>query len=675
MSGHADTDSTDRRLGEEALRKAEEIHRRIVDSTNDCVKILDLEGRILHVNREGLKLLEVANVSALQNRPIDEFLEGALRVAAQDAIAAARRGGSGRFQGPIRAPSGTTRWWDVVVTPITDGGAVIQLLAVSRDVTDRRRDAALQAAQLRMFEIIAADGPLSDALEHLVRVVEQYAGGMLCSALLLDDEGVRVRHGAAPSLPQDYVRAIDGQRIGPRSGSCGTAMYLADRVVVTDILTDPLWDDYREAARHAGLRACWSQPIFSPQRRVLGAFAMYYGEPRAPRDEELRLIESAAHVARFAIEQHRSHQALRQSEARNRAILRAIPDWMFLTTVDGVFLDFHAKDVSRLHAPPAAFLGRNIRDVLPPSVGEALARAVARVTTADEPEKVEYSMSSDNVQRFYEAIIVGCDGDKALSIVRDVTDRKRAELEAGAQRLELAHLSRVAVLGELAGTLAHELSQPLTAVLGNAQAARRFLDRSPLDVVELKDALDDIISDNRRAGAVIDRLRALLRKEDTPRQPVDLNEVVREVVELAHGELLSHHVTVTNALMPEPPVVRGDRVQLQQVVLNLVLNACDAMAGTPVSQRQLVLATRAANGWVELLVSDRGVGIPKDDLERVFEPFVSFHKRGLGLGLTISRSIVVAHEGSIRAENNADGGATFRCSFPVGDARALRQTG
>jgi PAS domain S-box-containing protein len=659
--------------GEDALRKAEEIHKRIVDSTNDCVKILDLEGRILHVNRVGLDFFEVPDISTLKNRPLDEFYEGALRVTVQEAIAAARGGGCGRFQGPARAASGITRWWDIVVTPITDDGVVVQLLAVSRDITERRRDAAFHTAQLRMFEIIAADGALSDALDHLARVVEQYAGGMLCSVLLLDEEGVRIRHGAAPSLPPDYVRLIDGQRIGPRSGSCGTAMYLEERVVVTDILTDPLWDDYREAARQAGLRACWSQPIFSPQRRVLGAFAMYYGEPRAPRDEELLLIESAAHVARIAIEQYRSHQALRQSEARNRAILRAIPDWMFLMTADGVFLDFHAKDVSRLHAAPSSFLGKNVRDVLPAPIGDTIASAIARVAAADEPEKVEYSIGSDHVQRFYEATIVGCDGDKVLSVVRDVTDRKRAELEAGAQRLELAHLSRVAVLGELTGTLAHELSQPLTAVLSNAQAARRFLDLSTIDVAEIKDALDDIIKNNRRAGSVIDRLRALLRKEDVPLQPVNLNDVARDVVELAHGELLSHHVTVTSALMPETTVVRGDRVQLQQVVLNLVLNACDAMTNTPLPQRQLMLETRAENGFVELLVSDRGVGIPKEDLERVFEPFVSFHKRGLGLGLTISRSIVDAHEGSIRAENNADGGATFRCFFPVADARAFEQ--
>jgi len=667
-----ESDITDRKLGEEALRKAEEIHKRIVDSTSDCVKILDLEGRILHVNREGLNFFEVPDISALKNRPLAEFYEGALRVSAQEAIAAARNGGSGRFQGPARATSGITRWWDVVVTPITADGAVVQLLAVSRDITDRRRDEALRAAQLKMFEIIAADGSLSDALDHLVRVVELYTDGMLCSVLMLDEDGIHMRHGAAPSLPEDYVRAIDGLEISPHCGSCGTAMYLADRVVVTDIHTDPLWDDYREVAARAGLRACWSQPIFSPQRRVVGAFAMYYGEPRAPRDRELRLIESAAHMARLAIEQYRSHQALRRSEERNRAILRAIPDWMFLMTADGVYLDYHAKDAASLHVAPSSFLGKNVRDVLPAPVAETLARAVARATTAGEPEKIEYSLGSGDVQRFYEACVVGCDGDKVLSVVRDVTDRKRAELEAGAQRLELAHLSRVAVLGELTGTLAHELSQPLTAVLGNAQAARRLLDRLPIDEAEIKDALDDVIKNNRRAGAVIDRLRALLRKEDTPLQPVNLNDVAREVVELAHGELLSRHVTVTSALMPETLVVRGDRIQLQQVVLNLVLNACDAMTNTPVAQRQLVLATSAENGFVELLVSDRGVGIPKEELEHVFEPFVSTNKKGLGLGLTISRSIVYAHEGSIRAENNADGGATFRCFFPVADARVLR---
>ena len=215
--------------------------------------------------------------------------------------------GAGRFQGLLRSASGVAKWWDIVVTPITDvNGAVVQLLAVSRDITERRRDEAVRAAQHQVLGMIATGSALPDVLDCLVRLVEQQSNGMRCSVLMLDEDGTHVRHGAAPSLPDDYVRAIDGLPIGPRHGSCGTAMFLGTRVIVTDILTDPLWEDYRDVARQFGLRACWSTPIFSPQRKVLGSFAMYYDEPRSPSDEELRLIEAAADIARIAIEQQRA---------------------------------------------------------------------------------------------------------------------------------------------------------------------------------------------------------------------------------------------------------------------------------------------------------------------------------------------------------------------------------
>jgi PAS domain S-box-containing protein len=668
-----DTDITERKRGEEALHQAEELNRRIVESTGDCVKILALDGRLLYINSEGLRMLELTDASGLLNRPIADFFEGDVRRAAEEAVGEARRGGRGRFQYLMRTASGAPRWWDAAVTPITDAhGSMVQLLTVSRDITERRREDTFRAAQHQVLEMIATGSSLPEVLDSLVRLVEGQSDGMLCSVLLLDEDGTTIRHGAAPSLPTEYVHAIDGLAIGPEAGSCGTAMYLARRVIVTDLLADPLWEKYREVARRWGLRACWSTPIFSPQRKVLGSFAMYYDEPRAPREEELRLIDTAADIARIAIEQQRAHQALRSSEARNQAILRAIPDWMFLTTVEGVFLDYHAKDESRLYAPPSAFLGKNIKEVLPPPVAELISSACARVGVSDGEEKIEYRMESDDAERFYEACIVRCDGDKILSIVRDVTARKQAELEADAQRRELAHLSRVAMLGELSGALAHELSQPLAAVLSNAQAARRLLDRHPPDFDQLRSALDDIIRNDRRAGAVIDRLRALLRKGDIALQPVDLNDVAREVIDLAYGELTSRRVTVKSSLSPIPPVL-GDRVQLQQVVLNLVLNACDAMNSTDAADRQLALSTAIDDGFAEIVVSDRGPGIPNGQLERVFEPFVTFREQGLGLGLAISRSIVTAHGGSIRAGNNADGGATFRCLLPIAPGRTSPQ--
>ena len=543
-------------------------------------------------------------------------------------------------------------------------------LVIRAGITERQRDEAVRAAQHQVLGMIAMGAALPDVLDRLVRLVEQQANGMLCSVLMLGDDGTHVRHCAAPSLPEEYVRAIDGSPIGPRHGSCGTAMFLGNRVVVPDILADPLWEAYRDVATQAGLRACWSTPILSPQRQVLGSFAMYYAEPRSPTDDELALIESAADIARLAIEHQRAHQALQQSEARNRAILRAIPDWMFLTTVDGIFVDYHARDASRLHVSPAEFLGKSVVNVLPPPVGERLAQAFVRVSASDEPEKLEYVLGTADEERFYEASIVRCEGDKILSIVRDITDRKRAQLETDAQKRALAHLSRVAMLGELTGALAHELSQPLTAVRSNAQAARHLLNRELLDVQELRLAVEDIIRNNTRAGAVIERLRALMRKEVAALQLVDLNEVVREVLDLAHSEILSRSITVKSALARELRLVMGDRVQLQQVVLNLVLNACDAMGRAEPTRRHLELATEMADGFVQLVVADRGPGIPESQLERVFEPFVTFSDQGLGLGLAITRSIVTAHRGSIRAENNAAGGATFRCSLPVADAGA-----
>ena len=646
--------------------RTDDLSRQIVESTGDCVKILTLDGRIQYINNVGLRMLELPTAEPLIDQPLAGFFEGDVRKAAEAAVEEARGGGLGRFHYEMRAASGAVKWFDAVATPMIDEhGAVSQLLVISREITTRRREEMFRAAQHQVLEMIATGAALPAVLDRLVLMVEQQTDGMWCTVLLLDEDGTTVRHGAAPSLPADYMRAIDGLPIGPTAGSCGTAMHFGTRIVVTDIETDPLWAPYREVALRFGLRACWSTPIFAPQRKVLGSFAMYYGQPRSPQDDEIQLIENGANIARIAIEHQRASHALQESEARTRAILRAIPDWMFVMSADGVYLDCHARDESKLIAPPAVFLGKNIREVLPLSVAEPLAQAIKRVSGTDAEAKVEYTLGSDAEERVYEACIVPCAGDRVLAIVRDITDRRRAELEADANRRELAHLSRVAMLGEMSGTLAHELSQPLAAVLSNAQAARLMLDHPAPDLEQLRLTLDDIIRNDRRAGAVIDRLRALLRKGDIALQPIDPNDVVKEVIDLAYGELTSRRVAVRSDLPSGLPLVLGDRIQLQQVVLNLLLNGCDAMSGTPASDRQLTLSTSSNEGVVEIAVSDRGSGIAHDQLERVFEPFVTFREQGLGLGLAISRSIVTAHGGSIRAENNADGGATFRCSLPV----------
>jgi len=636
------------------------------------MKILDLDARLLYINPAGLERLGVDDPSELLHRPWVELWQEKEQEPLRDAIARAMTGAIGTFQGPCSTPAGIMKWWDIVIMPIVDAdGAIVQLLAASRDVSAAWRAEAFQAGQHQVLEMIATGAPLEQVLTLLAHVVEDQCEGLVCSVLLLDTDGVHVRMGAAPSLPDDYSGRIDGQPLGPRVGSCGIAMQVGRPVIVTDIACDPRWELLRDAAVSIGLRACWSAPILSSSspKKVLGSFAMYCTSSRGPTREELGLLETAADLASAAIDHHQSQEALRQSEERNRAILRAIPDWMFVLSKDGVYLDCHINSPDHLLVSPEAFLGKSIHDVLPAWLAERFARAFERAFATNEPERLEYSLDYQNEPRFYEACIVRCDSDSLLSIVRDITDRKRAELDAALQREELAHLNRVLMLSEQSGALAHELSQPLAAILSNAQAARRMLDGSPLDLDELRATLDDVIKSDKRAGAVIHRLRELLRKNKVDLQLLDLNEVAREVIELTHSDLLLRRMRLKTSLSPGIPAVLGDRVQLQQVILNLVLNACDAMSTVEPAERELMLTTVADGKCVQITIADRGIGIPAGELDSVFDPFVTHRTQGLGLGLAISRSIVLAHRGRIHAENNADRGATFRCFLPLADAR------
>ena len=179
-----------------------------------------------------------------------------------------------------------------------------------------KKQEEFRRGQSKILQRLAANAPLSEILERLVLLIEAQSPGMLCSVLLLSDDGEHVRHGAAPSLPEEYVAAIDGGQIGPKHGSCGTAMYRGEPVVVTDISTDPLWEDYRELAVGLGLRACWSTPILSGRGKVLGSFAMYYGEPRTPTGDEADLTDVATRIAGLAIEHHAAKEILARTQAQ-----------------------------------------------------------------------------------------------------------------------------------------------------------------------------------------------------------------------------------------------------------------------------------------------------------------------------------------------------------------------
>ena len=242
----------------------------------------------------------------------------------------------------------------------------------------------------------------------------------------------------------------------------------------------------------------------------------------------------------------------------------------------------------------------------------------------------------------------------------DITEHKQTELEIQQQRNELARIARVSTMGELAASVAHELNQPLGAILRNAEAAELFLQAPLPDLEEVRAILADIRKDDQRAGAVLDRIRSLMKRREVQRSLLDLSLLAGEVIALVRPEADSRKVRLTLDPVSSLPPVRGDRVQLQQVLLNLLLNAMDAMNGSATdSHRVATVRVQAAGTQVEVAMSDTGHGIPADKLAHVFEPFFSSKPNGLGMGLTISRSIIAAHGGRLWAENNEAGGATF----------------
>ena len=354
--------------------------------------------------------------------------------------------------------------------------------------------------------------------------------------------------------------------------------------------------------------------------------------------------------------------ARKQAEARHRAVLRALPDWIFVLSADGVFLDFHAKEPERLAAPPETFLGKRMHDVLPPDIADGLLRCFERAMSSEDTATLEYSLASLGEVRFFEARVVRCDTDKVLSIVRDITERRRAELQARELRDELAHVGRVTTLAALTGTLAHEINQPLAAIMTNAQAATRLIAAPVPDLVELRAALADIVSDNQRAADVVRRLRSLLKKDTSEYAAVNLNASIDEVIKVLQSDIVSRRIVLDLELAPNLPRVLGDRVQLQQVMLNLLMNAFEALENVAI--KRVILRTDADDSTVRVSVIDHGVGLTDEQLPRMFEPFYTTKADGMGLGLAICQTIMNAHDGTVAVQRNVERGTTFSFSLP-----------
>jgi PAS domain S-box-containing protein len=396
-----------------------------------------------------------------------------------------------------------------------------------------------------------------------------------------------------------------------------------------------------------------------------------HGAPRSgPDDAFLGYIGTAIDVT----ERKRAQEVLEKERRFLRQVIDTAPNFIFAKDSEGRFTlanqavaDAYGTTVDNLIGRTDADFNRNkdevefFRRVDQEVIDTLQERFIAEEHITDAQGRVRWLQT---VKR----PIIESDGSakQVLGASTDITRRKETELELQEQRAELAHVARISTMGELAASLAHELNQPLTAILSNAQAALRFMSSKPADLEEVREILQDIVKDNSRAGEVIRRMRALVKKEELEFAPLDLATLIGDVVMLVHSDAILQNVKVMLELDDNLPPVRGDKIQLQQVVLNLLLNAFDAMKDCPTAEREAKLRVeRNGMGLIQAAVSDCGTGLSGDKLDKIFRPFYTTKGEGLGMGLSICRSIIEAHGGHLWAENNPGRGATFYFTVPV----------
>jgi signal transduction histidine kinase/integral membrane sensor domain MASE1 len=435
-----------------------------------------------------------------------------------------------------------------------------------------------------------------------------------------------------------------------------------------------------ESFRRRGVLSNLAIPLVAGGR-VLGSLSFVtLTVERIWSDELVQRLRLVGEVFANALAHGEAEDALRMSEAMKSAILASLSSSVAVLDREGRIIavnELWTAFAGANGARPEAGIdvGTNYLDVCRNAAGPGAPHAeearagIEGVLERSRPSfALEYAYRGASAERWYAMSVVPLNRPEGGAVVShtDVTERKRAEVEAQRSRQELAHFMRVSTMGELTASLAHELNQPLTGILTNAQAGRRFLEVTPPDLGMLREILSDIIDDDKRAGEVIRRLRDFLRKGETQRMPLDLNSVVRDVTGLVSSDAVIRNVTVTLDVDSGPPLVWGDRIQLQQVVLNLLLNAMEAMGDGAGGERTVAVRTRATDGrTVQLSVQDTGTGFHEGTQDVAFEPFYTTKPAGMGMGLSIARSIIEAHGGTIRALNNPTGGATVEFDLPV----------
>jgi PAS domain S-box-containing protein len=568
---------------------------------------------------------------------------------------------------------GVYRWFQICGEPVRNAeGEIVQWYVLQTDIDDLKRAERLLAGEKRLLEMVALGRPLHEILDSLSRFVEQTAPECQCAVFLIDPGERKFDKGFAPSLGEAYTRPLFGVPVAPGSAPCGAAATTKTQVIAVDIETDPRWlaSSYRDHALAFGLRAVWSTPILSRAGEVLGTFAVYQRHPGSPTQIQQDLITQFTHIASIAIERAQSDKAIRRSEAflAEAQLLSSTGCYTWRLPSNEFFCSDEMYRIYGIDLGTSGTWQQFLSRTHPDDLHRMKARMESRRTDHSRSEGEFRLLLPDGSIKFVrlvsQAIATDDGGVEVTGVTQDVTNARVAEQTLGKLRAELEHVTRVTTLGALTASIAHEVNQPLAGIVTNASTCLRMLAADPPNIEGARETARRTLRDGERASEVIARLRALFSKKTTTTGSLDLNEATREVVALSMSELQRQRVATRLELADYLPPVKGDRVQLQQVILNLLLNASDAMSTVEDRPRELVIATSVEGSDVHLSVRDTGIGFDAGEPDRLFDAFYTTKSSGMGVGLSVSRSIMERHRGRLWATRNRGPGATFSFSIP-----------
>jgi signal transduction histidine kinase/GAF domain-containing protein len=567
---------------------------------------------------------------------------------------------------------------------VPGGDELAELGQVVNDAAGKLRELYdTLAAEKRLLEVIAKGGsPLPSFFDGLCACLEDAVPGSRSAVWLVERNGTRLVRAAAPKVPEAYSDAVRARLLEPEWSAPAMAVHRKRQVVVADMATDTRFDPggWPALALSHGLRACWSTPVLA-DGEVRGIINLYHSEPRSPSEYHTRLLEQMSHVARIAIERAETEDALRRSEASLAAAQRLTQtgSWRWrpaMGEIEWSEQTYRIYDIDPAVRPTLELVLERVHPEDRPALRGSLERTLeGRAFDFDH----RLLMPDGSVRHLH--VTTQPFEDEAgrvvefVGAVTDVTGQKRSAEALDKIRTELAHVARVATLGELTASIAHEVNQPLSGIMTNASTCLRLLAADPPKLAQAAETARRTLRDAKRAADVISRLRALFKKSAAPRERVDINEAISEVIALTRHEVQARSVALRTELSADVPPVIGDRVQLQQVVLNLVLNSAEAMSSVEGRPRELVVATsREGTDELRVAVRDSGIGLDPDAGPRLFEAFYTTKRDGMGMGLSIARSIVESHGGRLWAAPNEGPGATFVFTLPLGLAAVQTHT-